>query len=68
MFGADGGSHNFFSNINNITGLISQLSQVSGAEVMYKDDIGCIEVFGTERDVRNVYQRVHEMTFLKVIA
>ena len=52
--------------MTNIAGLLVQLSQASGAEVMYKDEIGCIEVFGTERDVRNVYQRVHEMAFLKV--
>lgn len=45
---------------------MAQLSQVSGAEVTYKSETGCIEVFGTERAVRNVYQRLHEMTFLKV--
>ncbi|KAI8145448.1 hypothetical protein BJV82DRAFT_535627 [Fennellomyces sp. T-0311] len=66
IFGPEGTTHDFFGSISNIAGLLVQLSQASGAEVMYKDEIGCIEVFGTERDVRNVYQRVHEMAFLKV--
>ncbi|KAG2223283.1 hypothetical protein INT45_007009 [Circinella minor] len=66
IFGPEGKKHDFFASMTNIAGLLVQLSQASGAEVMYKDEIGCIEVFGTERDVRNVYQRVHEMAFLKV--
>lgn len=45
---------------------MSQLSQISGAEVTYKADPGCIEVYGTERAIRNVYQRLHEMSFLKM--
>lgn len=46
--------------------MVSQLSQISGAEVTYKTDPGCIEVYGTERAIRNVYQRLHEMSFLKM--
>jgi hypothetical protein len=34
--------------------------------VAYKSDQGCIEVFGTERAVRNVYQMLYDMPFLKV--
>ncbi|KAF7727420.1 hypothetical protein EC973_007584 [Apophysomyces ossiformis] len=65
IYGADG-AHTFFNSINNLVSLVSQLSQISGAEVSYKTDPGCIEVFGTERAVRNVYQRLHEMAFLKI--
>ncbi|KAG0182236.1 hypothetical protein DFQ29_005119 [Apophysomyces sp. BC1021] len=65
IYGTDG-AHTFFNSINNLVGLVSQLSQISGAEVSYKTDPGCIEVFGTERAVRNVYQRLHEMAFLKM--
>lgn len=63
-----GAADTFFHNINNVAALVSQLSQISGAEVAYKsaDPVGCIEVFGTERAIRHVYQRLHEMTFLKV--
>ncbi|KAI8096890.1 uncharacterized protein BX664DRAFT_257220 [Halteromyces radiatus] len=57
---------NFFNSINNLATLTTTLSQVSGAEVAYRTDPGCIQVFGTERAVRNVYQRLHEMTFLKI--
>ncbi|OZJ06017.1 hypothetical protein BZG36_01075 [Bifiguratus adelaidae] len=46
--------------------LVSQLSQASGAEVTYKSIEGCIEVLGTERAVRNAYQRIHEMSFMKI--
>lgn len=45
---------------------MAQLSRLSGAEVMYKSEPGCIEVLGTERAVRNVYQRLNEIPFLKV--
>ncbi|KAI8987276.1 hypothetical protein BDF20DRAFT_849164 [Mycotypha africana] len=65
IYGVDT-THNFFSSIANITALVSQLSQISGAEVSYKSETGCIEVYGTERSVRNVYQRLHDMSFLKV--
>ncbi|ORZ21442.1 hypothetical protein BCR42DRAFT_320769 [Absidia repens] len=57
---------NFFNSISNLATLTTTLSQVSGAEVAYRTDPGCIQVFGTERAVRNVYQRLHETTFLKI--
>jgi hypothetical protein len=50
----------------NISALVSQLSQISGAEVAYRTDPGCIEVYGTERAIRNVYQRLYDMAFLKM--
>ncbi|KAI8330701.1 hypothetical protein BC941DRAFT_361124 [Chlamydoabsidia padenii] len=57
---------NFFHSISNLANLTLTLSQVSGTEVIYRADSGCIQVFGTERDVRSVYQRLHETSFLKV--
>ncbi|CAO3617921.1 unnamed protein product [Cunninghamella blakesleeana] len=57
---------NIFNSISTLAGLTTTLSQVSGAEVAYRMDHGCIQVFGTERAVRNVYQRLHEMSFLKI--
>ncbi|KAI8364210.1 hypothetical protein BD560DRAFT_355137 [Blakeslea trispora] len=60
------GSHAFFESTSNISNLVSQLSQVSGSEVVYKTDPGCIEVLGAERAIRNVYQRLQEMQFLQV--
>ncbi|KAI8371769.1 uncharacterized protein BYT42DRAFT_81246 [Radiomyces spectabilis] len=57
--------HSFFDSISNLAGLASQLSQVSGAEVTYKTESGCVEVLGTERAIRNVYQRLQGMSFLK---
>ncbi|KAF1801072.1 hypothetical protein V8B55DRAFT_1530031 [Mucor lusitanicus] len=65
IYGADT-VHTFFNSIANITALVSQLSQVSGAEVSYRTDPGCIEVYGTERAIRHVYQRLHDMSFLKM--
>lgn len=65
IYGAES-AHTFFNSITNISALVSQLSQISGAEVTYKADPGCIEVYGTERAIRNVYQRLHEMSFLKM--
>ncbi|CAO3675270.1 unnamed protein product [Rhizopus stolonifer] len=50
----------------NISNLVSQLSQISLAEVTYLPDPSRIEVYGTERAVRNVYQRLHDMAFLKM--
>ncbi|KAI8331235.1 hypothetical protein BC941DRAFT_162298 [Chlamydoabsidia padenii] len=61
----NGGSSSFFSSTSNLASMVSQLSQVSGAQVTYKTEPGCIEVMGTERAIRNVYQRLQEMTFLK---
>jgi hypothetical protein len=52
--------------MENVSKLVAQLAQASGAEVAYKSDQGCIEVFGTERAVRNVYQMLYDMPFLKV--
>lgn len=52
--------------MENVGKLVAQLAQASGAEVAYKSDQGCIEVFGTERAVRNVYQMLYDMPFLKV--
>ncbi|RCI02721.1 hypothetical protein CU098_010886 [Rhizopus stolonifer] len=60
------GSHAFFESTTNLSSLVSQLSQVSGSEVFYKTDPGCIEVLGAERAIRNVYQRLQEMQFLQV--
>ncbi|CEP12772.1 hypothetical protein [Parasitella parasitica] len=60
------GTHTFFDSTSNLASLVSQLSQVSGSEVIYKTDPGCIEVLGAERAIRNVYQRLQEMQFLQV--
>ena len=60
------GGHTFFDSTSNLSGLVSQLSQVSGSEVIYKTEPGCIEVLGAERAIRNVYQRLQEMQFLQV--
>lgn len=60
------GSHTFFDSTSNLSSLVTQLSQVSGSEVIYKTDPGCIEVLGAERAIRNVYQRLQEMQFLQV--
>ncbi|KAI8363815.1 hypothetical protein EDC96DRAFT_212166 [Choanephora cucurbitarum] len=65
IYGVDN-VHPIFNSMANITTLVSQLSQISGAEVSYRVDPGCIEAFGTERAIRNVYQRLHDMSFLKV--
>ncbi|CAO3621245.1 unnamed protein product [Cunninghamella blakesleeana] len=59
------GTHTFFDAMTNLANMVTQLSQVSGAQVIYKKDPGCIEVMGTERAIRNVYQSLQEMTFLK---
>lgn len=59
-------AHSFFNSMANISALVSQLSQISGAEVAYRTDPGCIEVYGTERAIRNVYQRLYDMAFLKM--
>ncbi|EPB91748.1 hypothetical protein HMPREF1544_01460 [Mucor circinelloides 1006PhL] len=60
------GAHTFFDSTSNLSSLVSQLSQVSGSEVIYKTDPGCVEVLGAERAIRNVYQRLQEMQFLQV--
>ncbi|ORZ20701.1 hypothetical protein BCR42DRAFT_321898 [Absidia repens] len=65
IFNANGASHSFFESTSNLATMVSQLSQVSGAQVVYKMEPGCIEVMGTERAIRNVYQRLQEMAFLK---
>jgi hypothetical protein len=57
---------NFFNSMANLTGLVLQLSQISGAEVAYKTETGSIEVIGSERAIRNVYQRLNDMSLLKV--
>ncbi|KAI8973043.1 hypothetical protein BDB01DRAFT_450599 [Pilobolus umbonatus] len=62
----DNTQKSFFDSTTNLASLVSQLSQVSGSEVIYKADPGCIEVLGTERAIRNVYQRLQEMQFLHV--
>lgn len=59
-------SHTFFNSVANISALVSQLTRISGAEVAYRADPSYLEVFGTERAIRNVYQRLHEMSFLKL--
>lgn len=46
--------------------VICQLSQSSGADVLYKSDSNKLELFGTERQVRNAYQLLSDMTFFKV--
>lgn len=59
------GAASFFDSTTNLSNLVTQLSQVSGSEVIYKTDPGCIEVLGSERAIRNVYQRLQEMQFLQ---
>ncbi|ORX54376.1 hypothetical protein DM01DRAFT_1407241 [Hesseltinella vesiculosa] len=63
LFDASSGA--FFDSLPNLATMVSQLSQVSGAQVVYKTEPGCIQVMGTERAIRNVYQRLQEMAFLK---
>ncbi|KAI9475663.1 MAG: hypothetical protein EXX96DRAFT_540246 [Benjaminiella poitrasii] len=58
-------AHAFFDSLSNLSALVSQLSQISGSEVVYKTDPGCIEVLGAERAIRNVYQRLQEIQFLQ---
>lgn len=57
---------NFFDSINNVAGLTTALSQVSGAEVAYRTDTGYIQVYGTENNIRSIYQHLHETAFIKV--
>ncbi|KAI8989337.1 hypothetical protein BDB01DRAFT_781420 [Pilobolus umbonatus] len=64
IYGSD--TPSFFNSTANVSSLISQLSQISGAEVTYKAMTGCIEVYGTERAIRQVYQRLQEMAFIKI--
>lgn len=64
MYSAEGA--NFFNSMSNLTTLILQLSQISGAEVAYKTETGSIEVIGSERAIRNVYQHINGMNLLKV--
>lgn len=59
------GAAAFFDSTSNLSNLVSELSQVSASEVIYKTDPGCIEVLGSERAIRNVYQRLQEMQFLQ---
>ncbi|CEG62961.1 hypothetical protein RMATCC62417_00185 [Rhizopus microsporus] len=60
------GVENAHTFLPNISSLVSQLSQISHAEVAYLPDPSRIEVHGTERAIRNVYQRLHDMAFLKM--
>jgi hypothetical protein len=64
MYSAEGA--NFFNSMSNLSTLILQLSQISGAEVAYKTETGSIEVIGSERAIRNVYQHINGMNLLKV--
>ncbi|KAG0744710.1 hypothetical protein G6F57_000072 [Rhizopus arrhizus] len=60
------GVENASTFLPNISSLVSQLSQISLADVTYLPEPSRIEVYGTERAVRNVYQRLHDMAFLKM--
>ncbi|KAI9284365.1 hypothetical protein BC943DRAFT_381309 [Umbelopsis sp. AD052] len=64
MYSAEGA--NFFNSMSNLSTLVLQLSQISGAEVAYKTETGSIEVIGSERAIRNVYQHINGMNLLKV--
>ncbi|KAL1916300.1 uncharacterized protein VTP21DRAFT_5917 [Calcarisporiella thermophila] len=46
-----------------VLNLVSQMAQVTGAEVAFKGH--CFEVFGSERAVRNAYQRITEMDIIQ---
>ncbi|KAI8883193.1 hypothetical protein K501DRAFT_219857 [Backusella circina FSU 941] len=60
-----GGDHAFDSNNSNMTYLVTQLSKVSGSEVVFKHDPGSIEVLGTERAIRNVYQTLQDTPLIQ---
>ncbi|KAH8549664.1 hypothetical protein BGW37DRAFT_459270 [Umbelopsis sp. PMI_123] len=64
MYSVEGA--NFFNSMSNLSNLILQLSQISGAEVAYKTETGSIEVIGSERAIRNVYQHINGMNLLKM--
>ncbi|KAI9280469.1 hypothetical protein BY458DRAFT_584371 [Sporodiniella umbellata] len=61
-----GSSASLFSSLPHLSTFVSDLSYVSGSEVVYKPELGCIEVFGSERAIRNAYQRLQEIQFLQV--
>lgn len=56
----------FFNSTANVSSLVSQLSQISGAEIAYRAHTGSLEVYGTERAIKSVYQRLQEMSFIKI--
>ncbi|KAI8390924.1 uncharacterized protein BYT42DRAFT_490751 [Radiomyces spectabilis] len=60
------GTETGLNSITSVASLVSQLSAISGAEVTYNMETASMEILGTERAVRNVYQHLHEMTFLKI--
>ncbi|CAO3682790.1 unnamed protein product [Rhizopus stolonifer] len=61
-----GSSASLFNSPPHLATFVSDLSHVSGSEVFYKPDLGCIEVLGSERAIRNAYQRLQEIQFLQV--
>ncbi|KAG1137375.1 hypothetical protein G6F37_011566 [Rhizopus arrhizus] len=56
-----------FNSPPHLTVFVSELSRVSGSEVFYKPEQGCIEILGSERAIRNVYQRLQEMQSLQTL-
>lgn len=61
----EGGDLLFDTSNTNITNLVAQLSKVSGSEVVFKHDPGSIEVLGTERAIRNVYQTLQDTPLIQ---
>ncbi|EIE78489.1 hypothetical protein G6F46_002387 [Rhizopus delemar] len=55
-----------FNSPPHLATFVSDLSHVSGSEVLYKPELGSVEVLGSERAIRNVYQRLQEMQLLQV--
>ncbi|PHZ08259.1 uncharacterized protein RHIMIDRAFT_269407 [Rhizopus microsporus ATCC 52813] len=56
----------FFNSPLHLATFVSDLSRISGSEVLYRAEQSCIEVLGSERAIRNVYQRLQEMQFLQI--
>ncbi|KAI7873515.1 uncharacterized protein EV154DRAFT_396922, partial [Mucor mucedo] len=55
----------FGGSIEKFADILCQLSQSSGADVLFKSDSNKLELFGTERQVRNAYQLLSGMPFFK---
>ncbi|GAA5812917.1 hypothetical protein MFLAVUS_006378 [Mucor flavus] len=57
--------HRVFGSADKFGNIICQLSQTSGADVFFQFDSNKLELFGTERQVRNAYQLLCDMRFFK---
>lgn len=55
-----------FGSLDHVSELVRQLSQTSGAEVSYRTETMCFEVFGSEDAIRNVYKMLCTIPAFKV--